>query len=245
MGMAGRSLRLTVVLLALAGAGMVAPAPASAGVFGLSSSEEQRIGAQAARQLEAKYGLVRDARLNNLVQSIGRSLVSAYAKRDLPYSFRILNNSAVNAVSLPGGYIYVFRGLLDFTGDDRDMLAGVLAHELGHSEGKHHSKMAEREMIAGTIIGALTKGSTRDIASLFANVYALKWSRSQEYDADKRGVRALAEAGYDPNGLVRFLDRLSRQDSSRSISWLSTHPEPAKRVTRARAEANAVTPRRR
>lgn len=225
------------VLMALA---VASPPPAHAGILSLSTADEERIGAEAAAKLEAQYGLVRDSRLNSLVLGIGRRLVASNPHRDLTYRFGILNNSTVNAVSLPGGYIYVFRGLLDFVGGDRNMLAGVLAHELGHVEGRHHAKMAERQMIAGTVVGLLTKGSTRNLASLFTNVYGLKWSRDQEYDADKRGIRYAAAAGYDPEGLVRFLSKMQSLGGQRGPSWLSTHPTPAKRVQRARSYAMAL-----
>jgi predicted Zn-dependent protease len=210
----------------------------------ISKRSEISAGEQAAAQLERQYGVSRDRQANALVQQIGRRLARLSSRPDLPWEFKVLNNSTINAVSLPGGKVYVFKGLLEALEDDRPMLAGVMAHEVGHVASRHHTEMMERQMTGSLLIGMLFEGKTRDIAGIFGNLYALKWSRKDEYEADRVGVRLAAKAGYDPHGLVRFLELLQSRygGGSRSgpSSWLATHPATSERVKRADIQASAV-----
>lgn len=231
---------MPVVLGFIASVGISISPPAQAGLFAVSERQEIEVGAQAARQIEAKYGLSRDRRLNSMVQRIGEDIAYVSKRPNLPWRFRVLEDRSVNAVALPGGYVYIFRGLIDQVRGDRDMLAGVIAHEVGHVAAKHHVKMMEKQATGNLIIGLLTKGKTRDIASLFSNVYALKWSRNDEYESDKLGVRYAAAAGYDPYGLSEFLQILASGSRRGAPIWLSSHPTTSERVRRARQYAADV-----
>lgn len=228
-----KSTILPMALGFIASIGLSISTPAQAGIFSISQKQEIEVGQQAARDFESKYRVSRDRRLNSLVQGIGNNLARVSSRPDLPWTFKVLDDKSVNAVALPGGYIYVFKGLIDQVDGDRDILAGVIAHEVAHVAAKHHTDMMEKQMTGGLLIGILLKGKTRDIASIFSNVYALKWTRNDEYESDRLGVRYAAQAGYDPYGLPRFLKMLQSQGGRGAPIWLSTHPSTGERVRRA------------
>lgn len=225
------------MLSVVAGAGLYVSPPSQAGILSISESQEKQVGAQAARQLEQQYGVSTDRNANALVQQIGSRIARVSDRPNLPWTIKVLNSSHVNAVALPGGYLYVFKGLLNELKGDRQMLAGVIAHEVAHVSAKHHTEMMEKQTIGNLAIGLLLKGKTRDYASMFGNIYALKWTRKDEYEADKLGVRFAVDAGYDPYGLPRFLQLLESKGGSGArsgpASWLSTHPATSERVKRA------------
>lgn len=236
---------LPVVVLGLATAlGSISAPPAQAQLLSISESQERQAGAQAAAQLERQYGVSRDRHANNLVRSIGEDLARVSSRPNLDWTFKVLNHNSLNAVSLPGGYIYVFQGLIDATRGDEQMLAGVLAHEVGHVAGKHHVKSMEKQMGVGLLSSILLKGKSRDIAGLAGNFLAMKWSRKDEYDADKRGVEYAARSGNDPAGLPRFLQVLESRhgggSTSGPASWMASHPATSERIKRAYAHSDQL-----
>jgi predicted Zn-dependent protease len=221
---------------------VVSPAPASAQLGMISRSEEIRLGQEAAQQMEAKYPTHRDRR----VEAIGMDLVRANNLPDYPYRFRVIDQNDVNAVSLPGGPVYVFGGLLRAVGSDDDALAGVIAHELGHIKERHAVKQMEKQSFASMLLGGLTHGRMQGLASIVTNIGLLKFSRNDEYQADDDGVQFAARAGYDPEGLIRFFQKLQRIEgsSSRGVSWLQTHPSSSKRIRRIQARVDSLEGRR-
>lgn len=229
---------LLAFTLAIVAVTAVAGAGANAALIG--SKQEQQIGAQAAAQIESRYGLYTNPSWNRYVQAMGRRIAAQSPRHDIAWHFKILNTGDVNAVSLPGGYIYVFRGLLNFVGRDQGMLAGVIAHEVGHVSAHHQTKMMEREFWTNAALSLFTHGRTQQLASMFSNIYDLHFSRKDEYQADQLGVKYASRAGYDPYGLARFLQKLEARygnGPSGIASYLATHPSNSARIQRARAYA--------
>jgi predicted Zn-dependent protease len=145
----------------------------------------------------------------------------------------VVDRDEVNAVSLPGGPVYIFRGLLRTVGDDDDALAGVIAHEVGHINERHAAKQVEKQMGANLLLELFTRGSTRTWAAVAANLLQLKYGRSDEYEADEVGVLYMNRAGYDPRGLARFFRKLEQAEGrGRTISWLRSHPNSGSRAQR-------------
>jgi predicted Zn-dependent protease len=159
---------------------------------------------------------------------------------NLPWSFTIIDSPAINAFALPGGYIYLTRGLLAYL-DDESELAGVIGHEIGHVTARHAAQAYTRQAQAnlGLSILSIFVPSTRPFADLGATglgVLFLKHGREAELEADRLGVEYGSGAGYDPAGVPRFLATLARVNamSERGVpNWLSTHPDPGSRVTKA------------
>jgi predicted Zn-dependent protease len=199
----------------------------------ISRSEEVRLGQQAAAQIERQYRTRTDDRVNRIGQSIAR----VSRAKDLPYRFRVIEQSQPNAFALPGGPVYVTEGLLRLIGNDDAQLAGVLGHEVAHITERHSVRQIERQNLIGTVIGVLTEGTTAQIAQIVAGLESLSYSRDQERSADTRGAQYARAAGYDPMGLVRFLDQLARLErGGSSLPFLRSHPGSEARADRLREQ---------
>ena len=209
--------------------------PASAKL--ISQSSELSMGRDAARQIEAKYPVSHDTALNNLVRRMGTKIASVSSRPGITWTFKVLNTPEVNALSVPG-YVYVNKGLISFVGSDRDQLATIVAHEVAHTTARHAAEQAEKSLIGGAIVSLLFKKQTQ-MVNLFANLAMLGYSRKDEYEADKLGVRYAHKAGYDPNGMLRFLQRLQAKQglgSSGLGTYFKTHPPTADRIGLVRKE---------
>jgi predicted Zn-dependent protease len=202
----------------------------------LSTQQEIQLGQEGARQVDQEYRVQADTPEARRVQRIGSRLLPHMAdRRDVPYSFKVVENKDVNAFSLPGGPVYVHTGLLNLLGDDDSALAGVVGHELGHINARHAARQISSQMATNTLLSlAINDPTSRNLAGLGAQLVSLKYSRDDEYAADSRGLSYAYAAGYDPNGLVRFFQKLQRlEGSGRTPEWLSTHPLTGGRIERA------------
>ena len=203
----------------------------------VSTSQEVDIGRQSAQQVERQYPVNRDPELNRLVNTMGQNLAACSPRQDVEYTFKILDIKEINAVSLPGGWIYVYRGLIDQTRNNPDQLAGVIAHEIGHVAARHHADMIGRETYAGIIVQTIGGGDIQQWANIFANLTLLRWSRKNEYDADELGLDIMYKCRqYNPQGLVNFFNLLQERqgrDLSDFEQMFSTHPVTSERMKRA------------
>lgn len=203
----------------------------------LSTKDEIRLGRDASKEIERRYPVDTTSADAARVKRIGeRILLHAEQRPGVPYSFKVLDLRDVNAVSLPGGPIYVFRGLLDLLGDDDDALAAVIGHELGHVNGRHAAKQVSQQLAANIGITLLLRGQAADIASVASDLLSLSYSRDDEYDADRRGLSYAYRAGFDPRGLVRFFEKmqeLEKRAGSGTPELLRTHPLTKGRIARA------------
>jgi len=203
----------------------------------VSKDQEIEIGRQASQEVESKYKVVKDPALNAEVNRMGQELVKCSDRQDIQYTFKVLDLKDVNAISLPGGWVYVYKGLINETKGKPNELAGVIAHEIGHVAARHHATMLGREIQASILIGTLTKGDTRQIAGLFANITLLRYSRDQEYAADKLGIKYMYRCKqWNAPGLVDFFGSLLKYEKRKPSEFeqiFLTHPVTADRVKRA------------
>ena len=203
----------------------------------VSTSQEVDIGRQASKQVESQYPVNKDPELNRMVTTMGQNLVRFSPRQDVEYTFKILDVDEVNAVSLPGGWIYVYKGLIDLAENNPDQLAGVMAHEIGHVAARHHADMIGRETYAGLIIQTVTRGDVQQWAGLFANLTLLRWSRKHEYEADILGIDIMYKSKqYDPQGLINFfgaLEQKQKDNPSEFAQMFRTHPVTTERIKRA------------
>ena len=209
-----------------------------------SKREEVRIGQQVAAEVEKAYKLDPDPAVQQRVQTIGQRLVAVAGDKDFQYSFKVLDSKEINAFALPGGPIYVFRGLIDKVGNDDDMLAGVLAHEMAHVNRRHANKQYTQGLWRGIVIALATKGTVQDIAQITDALLQLRYSRQHEYEADRLAVEYAYKAGYDPHGMLRFLEML-QQEEKIGNRWvetnLRTHPFSDRRAAEVRKQIERVT----
>lgn len=208
----------------------------------IKDDSEVRMGGSLAKKLEKKLKLSEDDLLQQRVDRIGQEIASVCDRKDIQYHFKVLEGKDVNALSLPGGYIYVHEGLIDKV-DTNDELAFVLAHEIGHVAAKHSVKRIQG-VLGYTLLRVLTsrvKGSREvgEVTDIAFSQIMLGYSREDELLADRLAVRYLQRAGYDPNGGVVFLKKLreiERKKPARPPNYIKTHPPISVRIETVNAE---------
>jgi len=235
-----RSALLAAVILAATAACATNPVSGKKQMSLLSEAEELAIGQQQDAEIRREMGVYNDAELQRYVNDIGQALARRSHRPNLPWSFTIVDSPAINAFALPGGYVYVTRGILAYL-DDESELAGVLGHEIGHITARHAAQAYTRQAQAGIGLMILSifvpsAAPFTDIGAASMSVLFLRHGRAAEIEADRLGVEYGSGAGYDPAGVPRFLSTLARVSalSERGVpNWLSTHPDPGLRVTKA------------
>ena len=222
----------------------------------ITQSQEERLGAEAAKQVEQQMGLLRDPGLEAYVRGVGEKLVAVSERPDAPWSFVIVDMPEPNAFALPGGHVYVTRGLLTLANSE-DELAGVIGHEMGHVTARHAVKRAGAGLATAplTIATGLAGMAVGIVSPLLGNVVSgtgqvlsgglviAPFSREQEHHADEIGQGLAARAGYDPAGISTFLHTLDREvtllsgGEERSFHFLASHPMTPDRVERTNARS--------
>jgi len=220
---------------------LVATGPALAAL--ISVQQEISIGRQVARELEGKYGLYRDPTLDGRVAAVGERLAAVSDRPDLPYTFKILNTSEVNAVAAPGGFIYLTRGMVFFLRSD-DELAFVLGHEVAHAARRHGAQMIERNFAWSLGLWILIRVLGGDptavqIADFARFLITRGYSREFEFEADRYGILYMRRAGFDPAASLVVLERLraeQRREPSQFEVLFRTHPALSERIERVRGQ---------
>jgi len=206
------------------------------------------MGREADQQVAASIGLYPDAALQSYVQRVGAALAAGSERPTLQWTFRVVDDAAVNAFALPGGYIYVTRGLLAHMNSEAE-LASVLGHEIGHVTARHSvNQMSKAQLLnVGLIVGMILRPQLQNFGGLAQaglELLFLKYSRDDENQADELGLRYLTRAGYDPRDMTRVFRTLQRvgeaQNEGRVPGWLSTHPDPGDRGRRITAAIAAL-----
>lgn len=222
--------RFVVIALSMAMLSASIPAP----VFALPTSTEVQIGKEYDKQITDSTVVVTDPLLNQWVNDVTGKLWAQTARKDVPYSVKILDVSDINAFSTMGGYVYINEGTLDFVQSD-DELAGVLGHETGHIERRHAVTAQNKASILNVLFG---------VASLFSPIMyrfgqllqagaLARISRDDENEADKYGLMLMSRAGYDPDAMRTFMAHLGAvEDSNRDVisKYLADHPDNKKRL---------------
>jgi predicted Zn-dependent protease len=202
-----------------------------------SESQEIQIGRDADVQISGSLGIYPDEELSRFIEELGLRLASKSERPQLPWTFRVLDDSTVNAFALPGGFIYVTRGILSYFNSEAE-LAGVVGHEIGHVTAQHSVyRMSTQQLTQiGLGVGMVLAPELQrygELASVGLGLMFLKFSRDDELQADELGLRYMGRDGYDPNEMIsvmEMLDSLSQASGSGRIpEWQSTHPNPGNR----------------
>lgn len=236
--------------------GLVAAAVLSGGCGTISPSRERALGRGEAEEVERVMGLVQEPRVLEYVRQVGGRLAEAAQRSDLGWEFNVADDAAPNAFALPGGWIYVTRGLLVLLNSE-DELAGVLGHEMAHVLERHAVRRVEAATpfavlfgvpaaILGTVsptVGDIVGGTGR----LASGAVLASYTRDQEREADDRGSALAARAGWDPRALAGVLHTLEREDALAGkdpsrVRFFASHPSAPERVARIDASAGAQTP---
>jgi predicted Zn-dependent protease len=213
----------------------------------LTDEEEIAIGREAAEEFERTNPLSDDPALNARVTRIGTAIVPFQPRPTLPFTFKVIDSPEINAFALPGGFIYITRGILDFVESD-DELAGVIGHEIAHVALRHGAQQIEILAYAQAVLDGLISGNA-DLATIYqdhraqfatdlvATLALNGWGRELELDADEYGTVYMAQAGYDPYAVVQLLERFAAEEKGSGdgdifAQWMATHPPFAARIER-------------
>jgi predicted Zn-dependent protease len=235
-------------------AGLAAKGCATGGAL-VSAEKERELGREAAEEVERETGLVRDPALVGYVSEVGRRLAAHSPRQDVPYVFQVADDPEPNAFALPGGYVYVTRGILAILNSEAE-LAGVMGHEIAHVVARHAVRRATAASpfalvfgLPAAILGTVTPGLGGIVGGagkLAGGLVLAPFSRDQEREADQLGMQYAAAAGWDPHGLTASLHALEREtrlaghDPAR-ISFFSSHPATPERVATTEQTARGLT----
>jgi predicted Zn-dependent protease len=208
----------------------------------MSESQEIAIGQESDPQIKAEMGVYNDPELEAYIADIGMRIAKTSERPQLPWRFTVVDQPAINAFAVPGGFIYFTRGILPFLDNEAEM-AGVMGHEVGHVTARHSAQQYTRSL--GGQLGLVALGAFVPAARPFGELSAqalgvlfLKYGRDDELQSDRLGATYIARLGWDPAGVPGMLTTLGRLDEAQGErrgvpNWLSTHPDPLSRVGEA------------
>ena len=207
----------------------------------MSEAQEIAMGKAADQEVAGAYGLYPDPEVQAYVDGLGQRLAATSERPDLPWSFEVVDDAAVNAFALPGGFIYVTRGIMTHLSTEAELVA-VLGHEIGHVTARHSASQMSKQQLAmgGLVLGMAVKPQLQRFGELVQQglgLLFLKFGRDDENQADELGLRYMTGEAYDPREMLdvfRILDGVTRAEGggARMPDWLSTHPSPGNRLAR-------------
>ncbi|MDM3850449.1 MAG: M48 family metallopeptidase [Aphanizomenon gracile PMC627.10] len=201
----------------------------------ISDRQEVDLGQQMNQEIQQEVRISRNSQLTSYIEQIGRRLAANSTRPNIPYTFQVVEDPAVNAFATAGGFIYVNTGLLK-TADNEAEVASVLAHEMGHIEGKHLIKQMRQRAIASGVATVTGLDRSKAVGIGVQLALNLPRSRQDEFDADKRGLANITRTGYAQSAMVSFMKKLQR--SSSVPTFLSTHPGASDRVISLQNQIN-------
>ncbi len=215
----------------------------------VSESQEIAMGKEYDGEIQGSLGAYDDAELQRYIQELGTRIAARTERTNLPWTFRVVDDPVVNAFALPGGYIYVTRGLLAHMNNETQ-LAGVVAHEIGHVTARHsvnnmsNQMLAQLGMVLGTVLAPEEMQKYGNLASAALSILFLKFSRDDESQADNLAVRYMARINQNPSELIQVMNVLERVSEAsgggRVPEWLSTHPSPPTRAEDIRSQMDTM-----
>ena len=239
----------TLAVAALSAACATNPVTGQRELTLMSEAQEIAMGRESDAQVKAEMGVYDDQALQQYVSRVGLQLAKLSERPNLPWQFTVVDQPAINAFALPGGFIYITRGILPFL-DNEAELAGVLGHEIGHVTARHSVQQYTRSVGGAIALGGLGVfvPAARPFGQLSEQALSLlflKYGRDDELQADGLGARYEAMGGWDPEGVPGMLSTLGRLDEAGGDrkgvpNWLSTHPEPLQRVAQIQPEVQKL-----
>ncbi|RKY04227.1 MAG: hypothetical protein DRP66_12005 [Planctomycetota bacterium] len=212
----------------------------------ISPQQELELGRQYSPEVQKQLGgPISNPQIQSYVAGVGAKIARAGHMPDLEFHYTAVNDKSINAMALPGGHIFITRGMLQNIRTEAQ-LAAILAHETVHVTARHSADAMSKQIGMSILLSAVTSKKTSQtlvsVAELGAQILSLKYSRTAEYEADTFGLDYMAKAGYNPSAMVELMEILESQNSARPIEFFSTHPNPASRKEKIRQHIASMTP---
>ena len=214
----------------------------------VSESQEIEMGKQSAQEVQQTIGLYNDPAIQSYVAGIGMGMAKSSERPNLPWEFHVVNDASVNAFALPGGFIYVTRGLMGSITNEAE-LATVVGHEIGHVTNRHSVQQISKAQVAqlGLGIGSILNSQVAQAAGVLSQglgILFLKYSRDAENEADLAGFRYAAKANYDVRQMLNVFQTLEAvsqiSGGGKLPEWLATHPDPENRIKNTQARLDTL-----
>jgi predicted Zn-dependent protease len=231
--------RARLLLLSLIAACAVNPATGQNQLMLVSEDQEIAMGKESDPAIIQQMGVYPDSAWQRYISDIGHRLAAKGERPQLPWTFRVIDDPVINAFALPGGFVYITRGILAEFSSEAE-LSGVLGHEIGHVTARHSAQQMTKQQVAQLGLGVASVASKdvakyADVATQGLGLLFLKFSRDDESQADELGLRYMRRAGYDPRQMptiFAMLGRVTAASGSRLPEWQATHPDPEHRLQR-------------
>ena len=213
----------------------------------IGTDEEVQMGKELSVEVEKEFTIYRNTEVAAYVQSVGDKVTRVCDRRDIEYHFAVIEKDELNAFAMPGGYIYIYTGLMKDL-DDEAQLAAVLAHEVGHVTARHSTERLTTiygyQILASLVLGENPNFWAGLVADIFSTTGMLAYSRKNEYEADRLGLTYASAAGYAPGGMTDLLGKLAgmeQREPSKLEELLATHPPTSERLSRVKGMAAGIT----
>ena len=212
----------------------------------ISSAEEVEIGKQVVSDVESKEKLLKNTTVQNYVNGVGQKIVRVCDRRDIEYTFKVIDKDEINAFACPGGFIYIYTGLLEIL-DNEAQLACVLSHEVSHLVARHSIKKLQNiygySILAQIALGDKAEGVASDIVNVAAMLILQGYSRDNEFEADNYGILYAKNAGYNPKGMIQVFEKFKKMEGNPPpavLGLLSSHPPPVDRIRKGESEIGKI-----
>ena len=237
-----RFLTIFLILCLIAGCA-VNPITGQEELMLIGKNQDLEIGRKYAPEIEKQMGgSIKNEALQNYINTVGQKIAAVSHRMGWEYHFAALEHDSLNAFALPGGYVFITKGMLKELQTEAQ-LAAILGHEVGHIVARDTAALMSRQIGMNLLLTAAASQTSSQgaitAAQLATQIIGLKFSREDERDADLAGLGYMVRAGYDPYGMVETMQMLERKNTIRPIEFFSTHPSPANRMTYLRARIQA------
>ena len=242
------NIAVSILVLSLCGcATLYNPATGRDEFIFINSATEVALGENLKPEIARKHRELKDKALQDRLQSIGRRIAAVSDRQDIKYTFLVLDDKELNAMTIPGGTIYVNKGLMDVLNDDE--LAYVLAHEAGHISARHIAKKIQANMAYQLLLGLAFAGVGGDTQAIkegtdvLYGLVSLSYSRKDEYEADRLAVKYCHKAGFDPYASISALERIKKEEGPnwKVLSYFRTHPYVDERIAALKTVIPQIT----
>lgn len=225
--------------------------PEKVGGFNLISVEEEKqLGDKFATEIEKQHKVVTDTEVQAYIDGVGKKLLTGVENVQFPYTFKVVKDDSINAFAIPGGHTYVNTGLLK-AAESEDELAAVMAHEINHVVARHSTRQMTQKygysLLLQLVLGQDPNMLAQLASQLFGTAGSLYYSRGMETQADYLGVETMYKAGYNPEGMVAFFQKLQAENSQQPgklTKFLSSHPLTTERIETVKGEISKLPPKK-